>query len=163
MREVVLHTHMCESTLTHSHYKTHDYPKIGNVIFIMLMLYLSLHTCTNHMAGMFAFSSAVVSCIYHSIYHLGMSGKTSQLLALTLFNLSKTKFECRSEILATARYIQLLSASTVLGAAGCLSCPEIPKQSLLKWKEERKGHSGTELVMRMSGSHTSYLWETFLM
>lgn len=90
-----------------------------------------------------------------------MSGKTLQLLALTLFNLSKTKFESRSEILATAKYIQLLSASAVLGAAGFLSCPEIPKQSLLKWKEERKGHSGTELVMRMSGSHTSYLWETF--
>lgn len=121
---------MCESTVTHSHYKTHAYPKIGNVILMVIMLYLSLHTCTNHTAGMFSFSSAVVSCLYHSIYHLGISGKTWWLLALTLFSLSKTKFEHRSEIpTTTARYIQLLSASAALGTAGGLSCPEIPKQS----------------------------------
>lgn len=132
MYQVVLHTYMCESTLTHSHYKTHAYPNIGNVILMMIMLYLSLHTCTNHMRGRLSFSSAVVSCIYHSICHLGTSGKTLQLLALTRFSLSKTKFERRSEIPITARYIQLLSASAVLGAAGGLSCPEIPKQSLLK-------------------------------
>ena len=131
MYQVVLHTYMCESTVIHSHYKIHAYPKIGSVILMMIMLYLSLHTCTNHMAGMLSFSSAVVSCIYHSIYHLGISGKTLQLLALTLCSLSKTKFERRSEIPTTARYIQLVSASAVLGAAGGLSCPEIPKQSLL--------------------------------
>lgn len=56
MYQVVLHAYMYESTLTHSHYKTRAYLKIGNVILLMIMLYLSLNTCTGHMAGMLSFS-----------------------------------------------------------------------------------------------------------
>lgn len=129
---VCLTTYVCESTLTHFHYEIHACPKIENVILMMIRLYLPLYTCTNHMAGVLPVSLAVVSCIYHSIYHLGTSGKTLQLLAVALFNLSEKRFECRSEIPSTAEYIQLLSAAALLNAAGSLSCPGISEQSLLK-------------------------------
>lgn len=127
-----LTTYVCESTLTHFHYEIHAYPKIGNVTLMMVSLYLSLYTCTNHMAGVLPFSSAVVSCIYHRIYHLGTSGKTLQLLAVAIFSLSEIRFECRYEIPNTVEYIQLLPAAALLNEAGSLSCPEISEQSLLK-------------------------------
>jgi len=96
------------------------------------MLSLSLHTGTNHMYGCdacFSISCGELHLPQHLPFvYLWKNFATSGFDTIHFVN----EFERRSEIRITARYIQLLSASAVLGAAGGLSCPEIPKQCLLK-------------------------------